>query len=627
MRVGFASILVWIALATAQAEPIHTTTLSATPPSNDSFTNAQLETGYNWYAYGNTVHATHQRGEVGKALWYSWTAPASGPAVIYNWNQERPFGDFYVFTGANTASLKLVKPLKRNRLAFLFNAVMGTTYHISADRAPNPSQSGNPVNFTLQLLLTTVALTQPTNGAVYKSTDTVPLSMVTTEIPSMIASVKYRGIGPSDTEVDFAPYAGARTNPPPGQWSVYAELTRTDGYVLDTAPSGIIVRPYNDDFADRKVLVGTNITFCESLDQSTIEPGEPGANSNQFSGDIWYSWTAPANGYVLIPRVYSSQFEGINVFTGNSLSTLSGPITRTDNAGNDKPFPVSAGETLQIAVFDMGCLTLDYYGIPANDNFDSAIELSGTNTTIIGNNLAATTEPGEPISAGAGGHTVWYTWTAPTNGTLILNQTSGPVIFTDQYNNIVATLYTGDSLTNLTAISTNTFGPGYVVPPPGPVHFPVWGGINYHLAIDTSSTNFGLSTFAIDLSFVPAQPNDGFVDRAVLTGSDVNFSYNPIGASSEPEEPAYQPHSLWWTWTAPYSGTALISGIMYSPAQGFAYTGDSLTNLTLVGQNNPYFLWSAHAGTTYQIAISSDWTSQIVGLHLHYYTNGTPIEP
>lgn len=96
---------------------------------------------------------------------------------------------------------------------------------------------------------------------------------------------------------------------------------------------------------------------------------------------------------------------------------------------------------------------------------------------------------------------------------------------------LVATLYTGDQVTNLTAVATNTFGQRYVVTPPGPAYFPVWGGTNYHLAIYSTSTNFGLSTFAIDLSFVPAQPNDGFADRTVLTGDDVDFSYNPIGAS------------------------------------------------------------------------------------------------
>lgn len=626
MRVGITTILIALAVVVARAQTIQTTAQITAPPSNDSFTNAQVETGYNWYAYGNTTGATHKKGEVGKAIWFSWTAPASGPAVVFNWNQDKPFGDFYVFTVTNSTKLKLVKPLKRNRLTFLFNAVMGTTYYISAVRPPNP-ESADSVDFTLQTVLTTVALTQPTNGAVYKSSNSIPLSIVTTEIPSMITSVKYRGLGGSDTEVDSPPYAGSCSNVPPGQWNVYAELTRTDSYVLDTTSATIIVRPNNDDFADRKVLTGTNITFCDSIAESTIEAGEPADNSNQFSGDIWYSWTAPGDGYVDIPYVYGNVEEAVHVYTGSSLSTLSPPISLSDNAGNERPFRVTAGETLQIAVFDMGCLTLTYYGTPGNDNFNSATELSGTNTTIIGNNLAATTEPGEPISSGAGGHTVWYSWTAPTNGTLVLNQTSGPVIFTDQYNDIVVTLYTGDSVTNLTGVATNTFGFRYVVPPPGPVYFPVWGGTNYHLAIDSTSTNFGLSTFAIDMSFVPAQPNDGFADRTVLTGNDVDFSYNPIGASSEPGEPPYQPHSLWWTWTAPYDGTALISGIMYSPAQGFAYTGDSLTNLTLVGQNNPYFLWNAQAGTTYQIAISSDWTTQIFGLHLHYYTNGTPIEP
>jgi hypothetical protein len=72
----------------------------------------------------------------------------------------------------------------------------------------------------------------------------------------------------------------------------------------------------------------------------------------------------------------------------------------------------------------------------------------------------------------------------------------------------------------------------------------------------------------------------------------------------------------------------MVSGVQLSAVQGYAYTGDSLTNLTLVASKGVYFFWNAQAGQTYQIAITSPWQGLLnASLHLHYYTNGTPIEP
>lgn len=604
-----------VAIAT-HAQPSQNRALRFSPPPNDMFTNAQVQTGYGWYAGGQTRGATHEKGDGGKAtVWYSWTAPASGPTLMSIWDQKKPLGSFNVLTGTNVTTLKAVKPIKRNRLNFLFSAQMGTTYYFDVNK-PGGIQPDNIVDFTLQLTLTTVAITQPTNNSFFsKSTDPVPLSMITTEDPSMVQSVKFLASGMPIAEVDSPPYAATWTNALPGNWQIYAELTRTDGYVLDTAKVGVSIRPYNDNFADRKILVGTNINISEPGDNATLEPGEPAVNQN---GSVWYSWTAPGNGFVLIPHYYGAFVVPINVFSGDALTTLT-QIKTTDNAGNDVPFPVTAGEQINVAIFS-GVLSLTYYPVPENDNFASATEMSGTNGVLSGSNLAATPEPGEPIADGAQGHSVWFTWTPPTNGMIILNETNGPVIFTDQYNGLEVTTFTGDDVTNLTAVSTNVLGPSYIS---------VLGGTTYHFAVDATRTNVGLSSFGIEWSFVPAPANDGFANRAVLTGDDVTLYYSSLGASTEPGEPDHGQNSLWWTWTAPYTGTALVTGALYSPARGHAYTGNSLTSLALVGSDDQgYFLWHVDAGTTYQIAVT-DWSPTFLeaAFRLHYYTNGTPIDP
>ncbi len=120
MKAGISACLVALAMTAARGQT--TQTLARTnppPPPNDLFSNAQVETGYHWYAYGVTKGATHQRGEARKGIWYSWTAPASGPAIIRNWNEYRPFGSFSVYTGSKPLALKRVKPIKHNRLNFV----------------------------------------------------------------------------------------------------------------------------------------------------------------------------------------------------------------------------------------------------------------------------------------------------------------------------------------------------------------------------------------------------------------------------------------------------------------------------------------------------------------------------
>src|SRR5580765_4971376 len=57
------------------------------------------------------------------------------------------------------------------------------------------------------------------------------------------------------------------------------------------------------------------------------------------------------------------------------------------------------------------------FAAPANDNFASAIALFGTAGTTSGTTALATKQPGEPNHAGnAGGHSIWYAWTAPSSG-------------------------------------------------------------------------------------------------------------------------------------------------------------------------------------------------------------------
>ena len=82
--------------------------------------------------------------------------------------------------------------------------------------------------------------------------------------------------------------------------------------------------------------------------------------------------------------------------------------------------------------------------VPVNDAFANATLVSGTNFSVTGSNVGATKEPNEPatIAGNAGGSSVWWTWTAPADGTITLDTSSS------SFDTLLA-VYTGNSLASL----------------------------------------------------------------------------------------------------------------------------------------------------------------------------------
>jgi hypothetical protein len=115
----------------------------------------------------------------------------------------------------------------------------------------------------------------------------------------------------------------------------------------------------------------------------------------------------------------------------------------------------------------------------------------------------------------------------------------------------------------------------------------------------------------------PPPPNDNFANRIVLTGSNVSTNGNNSAAtleSGEPYDTYYYPghgnKSVWFSWTAPTTGSYLISistPSVYNPILA-VYTGSQLSSLSEVTDTVSFsvgasYTISAVAGTTYQIEI------------------------
>ncbi len=266
---------------------------------------------------------------------------------------------------------------------------------------------------------------------------------------------------------------------------------------------------------------------------------------------------------------------------------------------------------------------------PANDNFANAVTLSSL-APVTGTTVTATHESGEPDhaswigvagSAGAAA-SIWYSWTAPDDGTLALN-TRG-----SSYPTLLA-VYSGSAVSDLTlrAFDRGVFSHG------GSrfwsrVSFSVTAGTVYRIAVDgfdgaVGATNlagtFTASTPTPTPTPTPAPTlpaNDNFAN-AVTLSSLAPVTGTTVAATRESEEPYHYAagswHSIWYNWTAPDDGTLTLSTEGSDIDTVLAvYTGSAVSSRYLerraVSWDAGGFSWSqvsfrVTAGTVYRIAV------------------------
>jgi hypothetical protein len=250
---------------------------------------------------------------------------------------------------------------------------------------------------------------------------------------------------------------------------------------------------------------------------------------------------------------------------------------------------------------------------PPNDLFNSAISLEGASGTTSGTNVEATREAGEPrIDDYDGGRSVWWRWTAPAAGVMMLST------FESDFDTILG-VYTGAAVSSLELVAENDDpdeGDGLH----SVVTFRAVAGTTYHIVVDGVDDEFGAENGSIVLSwFVSSNVllNDQFADRIRLDGSEGKVRASSVGATREAGEPNHGDgdgtKSLWWSWVAPADGSAVLntSGSTFDTLLA-VYTGASLSSLVLVTENDDSedtddftsaVRFRAIGGTEYQIAV------------------------
>lgn len=277
---------------------------------------------------------------------------------------------------------------------------------------------------------------------------------------------------------------------------------------------------------------------------------------------------------------------------------------------------------------------------PVNDHFADALEVTGSELLLEADLSFATTEPFE---ASYPGHTAWWKWTVPTNGTYQWNTTgsAGPVAVTvwgrDGFGQLVLRANSPDLLTasntivplrngSFTARADETL---WLQASPrterwlGGIQAIDWQfegdplGTNYH----PFGTNYP-ARITLQRSLTPPPSNDAFAGRIPLSGTNVSFNARLDSATAEDGEPRLPGDSLqrtaWWTWQASGNGTARLRsvGSTGAPVIGVYQAGPFFalqrvaTSATEFGnqcyrewRGREVLEWDTAAGTRYEIQL------------------------
>jgi hypothetical protein len=226
--------------------------------------------------------------------------------------------------------------------------------------------------------------------------------------------------------------------------------------------------PANDDFVNASTLAGsvgsttgTLAGASAELDEPAPCQGETGCNGTDQgpTATTWYAWTAPATGTVVFDTCTTpgSTSTLLAAYSGTALDALSklasGDNSACSNGGSRVSFDVTSGQTYRIqvdAASGTPAYTLEWRVSAANDAFVNAQVLTGLSGSIQGTNTLASTESGEPtIDGHLPANTLWYVWTAPSNGTATFDTCTAPA-----FDSMLG-VYTGSAINALTSVASN----------------------------------------------------------------------------------------------------------------------------------------------------------------------------
>ena len=379
-------------------------------------------------------------------------------------------------------------------------------------------------------------------------------------------------------------------------------------------------RVSNDDFTSSTAISGASGRSEGSNVGAGKESGEP-AHADYGGASVWWTWTAPATGPVTFDTNGSDFDTLLAVYTGSRVSRLTEVAANDDSGGNSWSgvrFNAQQGQAYHVAVDgwdgETGAIMLNWRAAAPEDDCLS-LEISGASgSSVCENSLFA----------------VW-TWTAPTTDTFVFDTEGSDFDTRLAYGDLPH----GLSIPMIEAVARAALSQARALemgrPPNSEVRISAQQGQRY--AIGATSVDDSSDPGTLVLNWRPASAgtgnggngnvgggsrvsNDDFASKAALSGSSGRREGSNVGADVESGEPNHAGNSggasVWWTWTAPATGTATFHTLGSDFDTLLAvYTGASLNRLAPVASNDDAgsgsvqseVSFTAQRGQTYHVAV------------------------
>jgi Trypsin/Calx-beta domain len=255
----------------------------------------------------------------------------------------------------------------------------------------------------------------------------------------------------------------------------------------------------------------------QTANTGTFTISRTGSLTNAMSVSLAYSGTATrgtdynaAATSVTIPAGASSTTIVIAPVDDNSVETSETVLASIASSSSYSIDSSASSATVTIADNDVAP------PVTNNDMFANRIRLSGTSTSSSGNNATATRERGEPNVAGvSGGKSVWWTWTAPA---------SGQVVITTAGSSFDTTLgvYRGTTVSALSRVATNDDDSTISGALTSRVAFQAVAGVAYQIVVDGYEGATGNIKLKLDQTTVRSPQRSANNDQSTAAAFDTS---------------------------------------------------------------------------------------------------------
>ncbi len=325
---------------------------TATIPANNNFALAAKLPDNDSVVFGDNTFATMEFGEpvhasvssVANSVWWNF-APARSGIVLLDTAGSSFDTVVAVYTGNVLSSL--VPLVATNDVGVIpqgfvhFSAAAGTTYRIAVAAAS--TNSVGQIRLRVQFdgvpdtLAPIVAITNMTSGP-FSLNNPLSGQIVTNELLTLSGTAfdpTTNAIGVSQVLVrlnNSLSTAAAGTNNwtiplclVPGTNVIHVSGVDFSGNISVPIVFQVTYRifdPFNDVLANALELPGVFGTVTTNSSNATLEPGEPTHANKQGGKSVWYFFTAPADGQLLLTTTNSTFDTLLAVYTGTRVDRL-----------------------------------------------------------------------------------------------------------------------------------------------------------------------------------------------------------------------------------------------------------------------------------------------------------------